>query len=61
MAVICTLPPNSVGELETRDLEAPRNEATEKLPGLLDVLEDNRGMHATDTVDVGLFFWPNIF
>jgi hypothetical protein len=24
--VICTLPPNSVGELETRDLEALRND-----------------------------------
>jgi quercetin dioxygenase-like cupin family protein len=41
--------------LEACDIEALRDEAADKLPGLMDVLEDDHpGMHTTDTVDVGI-------
>jgi mannose-6-phosphate isomerase-like protein (cupin superfamily) len=53
--LICTLPPESVSVLETHDIEALRGEATDKLPGMMDVLEDDHpGMHTTDTIDVGI-------
>lgn len=53
--LICVLPPESVSVLEARAGEALRDEAADKLPGLMDVLEDDHsGMHTTDTVDVGV-------
>jgi mannose-6-phosphate isomerase-like protein (cupin superfamily) len=53
--LICTLPPESVSVVEARDVKALRDEAADKLPGLIDVLEDDHpGMHTTDTVDVGI-------
>ena len=53
--LICALPPESVSVSETRDIEALRGEAADKLPGLMDVLEDDHpGMHTTDTIDVGV-------
>jgi quercetin dioxygenase-like cupin family protein len=53
--LLCTLPPESLSVLETHDVETLHGEAADKLPGLMDVLEnDHPGMHTTDTVDVGV-------
>ncbi|HZS22603.1 MAG TPA: cupin domain-containing protein [Pseudonocardiaceae bacterium] len=53
--LICALPQESVNVLKACDVQALRDEAANKLPGLIDVLEDDHpGMHTTDTIDVGV-------
>jgi mannose-6-phosphate isomerase-like protein (cupin superfamily) len=50
--LIFTVPPEAQTSLEDIDFAAALNEATEKLPGVTDVMEpDHPGMHTTDTVD----------
>lgn len=51
--VLFTFPPESVAAPENIDFTAALDEAAEKLPGFIDVLEpDHPGMHTTDTVDM---------
>jgi mannose-6-phosphate isomerase-like protein (cupin superfamily) len=50
-----TLPPNTVTMPEDLDVGTALVEFSEKLPGLVEVMEPaNSGMHTTDTVDVVL-------